>query len=193
MQPRLVFVGLGASLRHTAIPDSVTPAAQRYGQSVAAAVAQLDNAVHMLAHMPGTCLQDHSSYYQTRAWGQQRAGAYLNAAACLETHMLPSQLLSQLLDIENRLHRRRTRKRWGPRTIDLDILLYAGRSIRLPDLQIPHRWMWQRGFVLWPLTDLSAYLYPADRKKLRCALFRQGGYLLTRPLGLKPINDNLQQ
>lgn len=172
----LVFIGLGASIGpKPGNPSAVTAQNQKPAQW------RLEQALELLAQTHAVQLVEKSAYYQTRAWGQQRAGAYLNAAACLQTTWLPVQVLGKLLDIERLLGRRRGRKRWGPRAIDLDMLLYAQADIRHAQLQIPHPWMWQRQFVLAPLSDLAHHLCAPQRLQLQRALFEYNGHILTRP------------
>jgi len=184
MRPYLVFIGLGASLQTTIKQSTNNLLAQRYGDHASHAVNRLDLALLQLRDSANIQLLDQSSYYQTKAWGQQRAGAYLNAAACLHTRLLPSQLLAKLQSIEYRLARRRNHKRWAPRSIDLDILLYANHHINRPNLSIPHRWMWERDFVLSPLMELSVYLNVAQRQQLQQTITANNSSLLTRPLRL---------
>lgn len=80
--------------------------------------------------------------------------AYLNAAVELGTALEPADLLARLRWIEERLGRRRE-VRWGPRTMDLDVLLFGSRVVETPDLRIPHPRMHERHFVLYPLSDLA--------------------------------------
>ncbi len=193
MQPHPVFISMGASLHQPTRCNRHKSGAQRHQQILPGAIAQLDQALEILAQIPGIFLQDHSGYYQTRAWGQQRAGSYLNAVVCLETLKLPSQLLSSLLQVEYQLARRRTRKRWGPRPIDLDLLLYANNHIKMPKLTIPHHWMWQRDFVLWPLAELGSYLNLPYQNKLQKTLLKLSGHKLTRPIKLTPRHTRVTQ
>ena len=79
---------------------------------------------------------------------------FLNAAAELETTLDPRALLGRLLQIERELGRER-RQKWGPRTIDLDLLLYGDRVIDEPDLKVPHPLMHERRFVLHPLAEIA--------------------------------------
>ncbi len=177
-----VFISLGASLScRQARSASEAAHADRYADGPAAAIVQLDQARQALQRTAAIEVLGCSSYYRTRAWGQQRAGDYLNAAACLATRLPPYRLLQTLLAIEYRLGRRRSRKRWGPRPIDLDILLYASCTVRLHRLQIPHPWLWRREFVLWPLTELDKQLPRPYRRTVFQALYRQPGSQLTRP------------
>lgn len=90
--------------------------------------------------------------------GPPGQGAFLNAAVELRTRLSPRSLLALLLTIETRLGRER-RERWGPRTIDLDLLLFGEQRIEEPELIVPHPRMWERPFVLRPLQEIC----PPDR------------------------------
>ena len=98
-----------------------------------------------------------SSIYETEPWGPVAQGRYLNQVVGGETALAPRDLLAKLLEIERTLGRNRSREeRYGPRTIDLDILLHGNRAVREPDLQIPHPRMLERAFVLVPLNDIAS-------------------------------------
>jgi len=91
---------------------------------------------------------------------------FLNGAARLETELSPRQLLETLLEIERGLGRER-RQRWGPRTIDLDLLLYGDETVDEPGLTVPHRRLHERRFALEPLADLDPELVVPGRGKVR--------------------------
>lgn len=95
-----------------------------------------------------------SSIYETDAWGPVEQDKYLNACLEVETDLSPDELLSVCQDIESAACRRRD-VRWGPRTLDIDILLYDDLIIDTPRLTIPHPRMKQRLFVLVPLLELE--------------------------------------
>ncbi len=95
-----------------------------------------------------------SSYYCTEPVGYRPQEDFINAVCELETSLLPEQLLAACRAIEDELGRRRS-LRWGPRTIDLDILLYGDRVIETPGLTIPHPLLASRGFVLIPLCEIA--------------------------------------
>jgi 2-amino-4-hydroxy-6-hydroxymethyldihydropteridine diphosphokinase len=100
-----------------------------------------------------------SSVRETEPWGYEAQPAFLNAVAELETTLAPGQLLDHLLDVERRLGRDRVGPKWGPRTIDLDLLLYGDEVVDEPGLQVPHPFLLERLFVLEPLAELA----PAQR------------------------------
>jgi 2-amino-4-hydroxy-6-hydroxymethyldihydropteridine diphosphokinase len=95
-----------------------------------------------------------STIHETEPWGYTNQPAFLNAAAELETALEPRALLDHLLDVERTLGRERIGPRWGPRTIDLDLLLYGDRVVDEPGLIVPHPLLLERAFVLAPLAEL---------------------------------------
>lgn len=100
-----------------------------------------------------------SSIYETEPWGAANQGPYLNQAVLGRTQLAPRALLAKLLEIERELGRDRSHaERFGPRVIDLDILLYEGVVLSEPDLQIPHPRMMERAFVLVPLAEIAPEL-----------------------------------
>jgi 2-amino-4-hydroxy-6-hydroxymethyldihydropteridine diphosphokinase len=115
--------------------------------------AALRRAVEMLAGMPGTKVLRVSSIYRTQPVGKTDQPEFLNMAAEVGTGLEPRELMAFLRGIEKKLGRMRG-ERWGPRTIDLDILFYEDRVLREPDLEIPHPRINQRAFVLEPLSEL---------------------------------------
>ena len=96
-----------------------------------------------------------SALYETAPWGDEDQPPFLNAALRGRTNLSPLDLLDATQDIEHRLGRVRTGRRWGPRAIDIDILLYGAEEVSHPRLTIPHPHLRQRGFVLRPLADLA--------------------------------------
>jgi 2-amino-4-hydroxy-6-hydroxymethyldihydropteridine diphosphokinase len=104
-----------------------------------------------------------SSLLETQPWGFVNQPKFLNAAAEIETPLSPRQLLVHLLDVERRLGRERIGPRWGPRTIDLDLLLYGDDSIDEPGLVVPHPRLTKREFALRPLAELvPALIIPGN-------------------------------
>ena len=95
-----------------------------------------------------------STVIETEPWGHVNQPRFLNAAAEVETPLTPRQLLVFLLDVERRLGRERIGPRWGPRTIDLDLLLYGEDTVEEPDLVVPHPRLTEREFALRPLAEL---------------------------------------
>lgn len=95
-----------------------------------------------------------SSFYETGAWGKEDQNDFLNAVVKVTTELKPENVLKEIHAIEDVLQRRRV-ERWGPRTIDIDILLYNNLIINNKDLEIPHPRMRERKFVLWPLAEIA--------------------------------------
>lgn len=96
-----------------------------------------------------------SSLYRSRPLGSQDQPEYINAVAELRTRLNPQRLLSELHRIESIHGRRRSDKRWGPRTLDLDLLLYGSRRICSNILCVPHPGLHRRDFVLFPLREIA--------------------------------------
>jgi 2-amino-4-hydroxy-6-hydroxymethyldihydropteridine diphosphokinase len=133
------------------------------GSNLDAPAEQLRQAFTALARMPNTQLVATSSLYTSDSLlpGQPR---YTNAVAALDTELAPLALLDALQAIEN--HQGRVRnERWGPRTLDLDILLAGDQVLDEPRLKVPHYHMQARAFVLYPLAELvpSGFVLPDGR------------------------------
>jgi 2-amino-4-hydroxy-6-hydroxymethyldihydropteridine diphosphokinase len=96
-----------------------------------------------------------STIRETEPWGFADQPPFLNAVAELETDLTPHGVLDRLLEVEAELGRRREGRRWGPRTIDLDLLLYGEETVEEPGLTVPHPHLHQRLFVLEPLAELA--------------------------------------
>jgi 2-amino-4-hydroxy-6-hydroxymethyldihydropteridine diphosphokinase len=99
-----------------------------------------------------------SSIRETEPWGYADQPAFLNAAAAVETELTAQALLGKLLEIELVLGRKREGPRFGPRTIDLDLLLYGDETVEAPGLTVPHPRLHERRFVLEPLAELDPAL-----------------------------------
>jgi 2-amino-4-hydroxy-6-hydroxymethyldihydropteridine diphosphokinase len=97
-----------------------------------------------------------SRLFRTAPWGNVDQPPFVNAAVEIATRLSPRELLDALLSIERANGRERDGERWGPRVIDLDILLYGDRRIDEPGLSIPHPHLRERAFALLPLADLDA-------------------------------------
>jgi 2-amino-4-hydroxy-6-hydroxymethyldihydropteridine diphosphokinase len=123
------------------------------GSNLGDSQAILFSAIDALAQTPGIRVQSKSNWYRTPAVGPPQPD-YLNGCALLQVEIIPELLLEILLKIENNFGRQRN-ERWGPRTLDLDILLYENRIIETAKLQIPHPRMRERAFVLVPLAEIA--------------------------------------
>jgi 2-amino-4-hydroxy-6-hydroxymethyldihydropteridine diphosphokinase len=132
----------------------VTAAYVGLGSNLEEPRAQLARAFKELASLPETRLLARSPLYRSAPVDAPDQDDFLNAVAALETRLAPSRLLAELQAIEDRHGRRRPYQR-APRTLDLDLLLYGGRTIDAPGLTVPHPRMHQRAFVLRPLLDLD--------------------------------------
>jgi len=115
--------------------------------------AQIMLALDALAMHPHIDILAVSALYQTPPWGKTDQPAFFNAAVLVETDLAPRTLLETVLGIERSLGRLRN-ELWGPRTIDLDILLYGDQTIDEPGLTIPHPRIQERAFVIRPLADI---------------------------------------
>ena len=125
-----------------------------------------------LARLPSTTLVRASSLYDTEPVGDTEQPGFLNAVAQLETGLSARQLLWNLLLVERRLGRVRTRH-WGPRVIDLDLLLYGSEVLDEPDLKVPHPELIRRSFVLVPLVELDPLVvHPVTGETLLAHLSR---------------------
>jgi 2-amino-4-hydroxy-6-hydroxymethyldihydropteridine diphosphokinase len=115
----------------------------------------LDRALELLRFMPGVALTDVSRYRDTRPiGGPPDQDVFLNAACLIETDLAPHDVLQMLAAIENTLHRERS-DRWGPRTVDLDLLLYDDLVLESESLTLPHPRMATRRFVLEPGAEIA--------------------------------------
>jgi len=136
------------------------------GSNLAEPLQQLRGALAALAHLPHTALAQTSSFYSSDPLGPADQPRYVNAVAALDTHLEPLQLLDALQAIELTQGRERKDERWGPRTLDLDILVFGNRLLNEPRLQVPHYHMHARPFVLYPLAELAPDLHLADGRLL---------------------------
>lgn len=126
------------------------------GGNVGDAAATLRAAIAELSALPQTQLLRASRLYRTPAWGVQDQPDFINAVAMLETGLAPQPLLQQLLAVERRHGRLRDADlRWGPRTLDLDLLLYGDAVIDEPGLHVPHPQLHRRAFALQPLVEIA--------------------------------------
>jgi len=123
------------------------------GSNMGNSPAILAGALEALAQISGITIQAKSSWYRTKAIGPTQPD-YLNGCAILSVQISPQALLAQLLAVEQEFGRVR-QEHWGPRTLDLDLLLYDDLILQQPNLQIPHPRMTERAFVLVPLVEIA--------------------------------------
>lgn len=131
---------------------------------------QLHQAIAALQQIPESRLTARSRFYRSKPMGPADQPDYVNAVAMFDTCLEPLALLDALQAIEQQQGRVRDGERWGPRTLDLDLLLYGPEVIDLPRLQVPHPGLTRRSFVLQPLFDLAPELTFPDGLTLREAL-----------------------
>jgi 2-amino-4-hydroxy-6-hydroxymethyldihydropteridine diphosphokinase len=142
----LAYIGLGSNL-----DDPLTQVMQAFNE---------------LTEIPATTLLKRSAIYRSRAVGPGNQPDYINAAVLLQTKLAPLALLDALQAIEQ-MHKRIRIEHWGPRTLDLDILLLDNLIIANNRLNVPHPYLAQRSFVLYPLADIEPELKLPDGTPLR--------------------------
>lgn len=128
------YIGLGSNLNH---PEQ-----------------QIRQALKELGALPQTDCMAHSKLYRSSPMGPQDQPDYINAVAVLSTVLDPHHLLAELQAIEQR-HNRVRKRRWGERTLDLDLLLYGDFQIATAALTVPHPGLHERAFVLYPLAEIA--------------------------------------
>ncbi|EKT7568230.1 2-amino-4-hydroxy-6-hydroxymethyldihydropteridine diphosphokinase [Salmonella enterica] len=137
------------------------------GSNLASPLEQVNAALKAIADIPDSRIVAVSSFYRTPPLGPQDQPDYLNAAVALDTALAPEELLNHTQHIERQQGRERKAERWGPRTLDLDIMLFGDSIINSERLTVPHYDMKNRGFMLWPLFEIAPDLiFPDDKKSL---------------------------
>nr|WP_082276044.1 2-amino-4-hydroxy-6-hydroxymethyldihydropteridine diphosphokinase [Moritella viscosa] len=127
------------------------------GSNLADPIAQAKEAITALKTLTESRFISVSSLYASKPMGPQEQPDYINAVACVGTHLAPIELLDALQQIENEQGRVR-KEHWGARTLDLDILLYGDEVMSTPRLTVPHYGMKEREFVLYPLAEIAPQL-----------------------------------
>ncbi|WP_336653742.1 2-amino-4-hydroxy-6-hydroxymethyldihydropteridine diphosphokinase [Leclercia adecarboxylata] len=140
------------------------------GSNMASPLEQVNAAVQALGDIPQTRVVALSSFYRTPPLGPQDQPDYLNAAIALETVLSAEALLDNTQRIELQQGRVRKEERWGPRTLDLDIMLFGDAQIHTERLTVPHYDMKRRGFMLWPLFEIAPDLTFPDGEHLSALL-----------------------
>jgi len=125
------------------------------GSNLATPSQQINGARSAIAATAGIQELAFSSLYQSAPMGPKDQPDYVNAVMAIATDLSPLELLKTLQQIEHEHGRVRTGERWGPRTLDLDLLLYGDQQINLPDLIVPHIGIADREFVLYPLYEIA--------------------------------------
>ncbi|HCM1916883.1 TPA: 2-amino-4-hydroxy-6-hydroxymethyldihydropteridine diphosphokinase [Salmonella enterica subsp. salamae serovar 28:r:e,n,z15] len=137
------------------------------GSNLASPLEQVNAAIQAMSEIPESRLLAVSSFYRTPPLGPQDQPDYLNAAVALETTLAPEALLDHTQRIEFQQGRVRKAERWGPRTLDLDIMLFGDEVINTDRLTVPHYDMKNRGFMLWPLAEIAPELAFPDGVSIR--------------------------
>ncbi|MFT6804672.1 MAG: 2-amino-4-hydroxy-6-hydroxymethyldihydropteridine diphosphokinase [Glaciecola sp.] len=136
------------------------------GSNLGTPVKQLEQALAAIDRHSQMALVTHSHFYSSSPMGPQDQPDYVNAVCKIKTSLQPQELLSTLQIIENLQGRERLGDRWGPRTLDLDILLYNDLALKTKHLTLPHYGMQEREFVLVPLFEISPDLVMQDGRSL---------------------------
>ena len=140
------------------------------GSNLASPLEQAQAAIRALGEIPHSRVVAVSSFYRTPPLGPQDQPDYLNAAVVLETALDAETLLDNTQRIELQQGRVRKAERWGPRTLDLDIMLFGHETINTERLTVPHYDMKNRGFMLWPLFEVAPDLIFPDGISLKSIL-----------------------
>jgi 2-amino-4-hydroxy-6-hydroxymethyldihydropteridine diphosphokinase len=137
------------------------------GSNLGNKLLQCQKAISEILKIDRHRLLAQSSFYKTQPFGHTAQDWFVNGVIKIETDLKAHELLQSLKDIESRLGRKET-FRWGPRTIDLDILFYDEEQIRTEDLQIPHPRLHERQFVLIPIAEIDPhFIHPVLKKTIR--------------------------
>lgn len=149
-------------------------------------VVQVKQALSALKNIPCSEWVCASSLYRSQLMGQQNQPDCINAVAIINTQLTPESLLHVLQQIENDQGRVRTQKRFGSRTLDLDIILYGDAVIKTADLTIPHYGMHEREFVLYPLYEIAPDLVLPTGEVLQDLLVQFQKNHIDRPISKLP-------
>jgi len=141
--PHRAYIGLGSNLDN---PRS-----------------QVERGLQALGALPRSRLWRRSRLYASVPWGLADQPEFVNAVAAIDTRLEPRELMQALLRVETEFGRRRGGERWGPRILDLDLLLFDAALIDEPGLRVPHLHLHERAFVLLPLADIAPQLQVTGR------------------------------
>lgn len=143
-----------------------------FGSNIGDRLSYIQNAIHALSEVEGITLQQISSLYETEPVGYEEQARFLNGVVAIETDLSPHTLLQTLKQIETAIGRQH-RTRWGPREIDMDILIYEDLCLQTPNLIIPHPEMHLRRFVLAPLAEIAPdVVHPVFNETIQTLLDR---------------------
>ncbi len=162
--------------------SSLTQAFIGLGSNLDAPLEQVTRAVKEIAQLDETEVLAQSHWYRSKPVGPEDQPDYINGAVLVSTALEAHQLLDGLQNIENE-HQRVRKIHWGPRTLDLDILLFGQQTIATERLTVPHAYLRERNFVLYPLADICRHLVLPSGEELESLLAHCSSD------GLIPIED----
>jgi 2-amino-4-hydroxy-6-hydroxymethyldihydropteridine diphosphokinase len=142
------------------------------GSNLADPPVQIQAALRALAKLPETRLVARSRLYRSAPWGRADQPEFVNAAARIETGLGPRELLDALLALERAAGRERDGTRWGPRVLDMDILVFGAIELDEPGLRLPHPHLHERAFALAPLAEIAPDLEIPGRGRVADLLAR---------------------
>lgn len=151
------------------------PAYVGVGSNLADPRRQVETAIEALAAIEDTHLVLRSSCWRSRPLGPQDQPLFVNAAAGLLTTKTPRELLADLQAIEQRMGRTEPAVHWGPRLIDLDLLVFSESRVDEPGLRLPHPGVHERNFVLYPLSEIADELWVPGLARVRALRERVTG------------------
>ena len=135
--------------------DHWVPAYIGLGSNLNDPASQIGRALAELSELSNTRMIARSRLYRSVPWGMRDQPDFINAVAGILTQLQPTRLLGELQALEKFHARDPNGVRWGPRTLDLDLLLFGERVLNLPDLVVPHPCMDERNFVIYPLWEIA--------------------------------------
>jgi 2-amino-4-hydroxy-6-hydroxymethyldihydropteridine diphosphokinase len=151
-----------------------TPAYVALGSNLDEPLTQVAAAFHALSALPSSRLVTRSRLYRSEPLGPERQPEFVNAAAGLLTQLAPHELLDALKAVEASMGRARPGVRWGPRRIDLDLIVYGDARIAEERLTVPHPGAPSRNFVLYPLRDIAPTLLIPGHGRVSALAARAG-------------------
>ena len=157
------------------------PAYVALGSNLSGPRRQIETALEKLAELPESRLVLRSRLWRSAPMGPRDQPDFVNAVAGLLTLLEPGELLGELQALERRMGRTEPGVRWGPRLIDLDLLMVGDHCCDMPGLRLPHPGLPQRNFVLYPLAEIAPTLWVPDQGRVRTLLERIQGE------GLEPL------